>query len=392
MNENLNINRDVVRNILKTIVTNAHTNPLKREVRNKADGGFLIACPICGDSQKNPRLYRGNLNAGGYFKCFNGGCDHQDHLLSLAKRFNVAVDIDTKLKYYEYLDSYTNNIESVEDGLSEKGFNNLPSITDVVSYINDPLRNSTPLSDIKPIQDKSAQYWYLINRGIEPEKHKFIYQANYRRGTKWVEPVIVYLNMGGDKILGLQSRNLKEDWKRNFHVFNFNDVNSWIVNEDISDMEIVLFNKLSYFYGVLSIDFNSVITIFEGYSDAVHYPNSIGIVGVNTDTTFLETNGLEIQYFFDNDKTGHVKSEEKIEEGFSVFLWSKLIESVVEKAKQKDPYYHEYKLSKIKDLSKLESIIKGSYNKLHLEDYFSEDIYDKKYIPSYPKKKYFKYS
>ena len=66
---------------------------------------------------------------------------------------------------------------------------------------------------------------------------------------------------------------------------------------------------------ILNVDFGSKVTVFEGYLDSLFYPNSVGVVGVNTDLIFLENNNLDLQYFFDNDKAGFDKSEEKIKEG-----------------------------------------------------------------------------
>ena len=78
----------------------------------------------------------------------------------------------------------------------------------------------------------------------------------------------------------------------------------------------------------MNVDFGNTITVFEGYLDSLFFPNSIGLVGVNTDYRFLENNDLDIQYFFDNDDAGFKKSEEKLKEGFSVFLWKKLFEDL----------------------------------------------------------------
>ena len=68
--------------------------------------------------------------------------------------------------------------------------------------------------------------------------------------------------------------------------------------------QLVVYNKLSYYFNILNIDFSQKITVFEGYLDSLFYPNSIGLVGVNTDSRFLENNNLDLQFFFDNDEAG----------------------------------------------------------------------------------------
>ena len=121
---------------------------------------------------------------------------------------------------------------------------------------------------------------------------------------------------------------------------------------------------------------------------SVYYPNSIGLVGTSTDTSFFEDNDLDIQYFYDNDKAGFDKANDKIETGFSVFLWNKLFNYIVESKKADDPYQLEYRIKKVKDLNKLASLSPEPYSKLQLNKYFSVDKYDKKYLP--PKSKKYK--
>ena len=52
---------------------------------------------------------------------------------------------------------------------------------------------------------------------------------------------------------------------------------------------------------------------------------------IDTDYKLIENSGADIQYFFDNDEAGFIKSEEKIKQGFPVFLWKKLFEDIVDK-------------------------------------------------------------
>ena len=208
--DNISIDDSYIRSILKKIVSNAHTHPDKKEVRLKAGGGFQIACPYCGDSNKNPNKYRGNLNKILFYKCFNDGCDRKTHFTSMCKDFNVEIDGETKKKIYDYLDKYTNNVETLQDELMENGLDQLINLEDLTECINTNKCESA-LSDFKPIQPGSAQYYYLTeNRGLEPRLFKDIYQATFHKGGDWFEKVIIFLNRRGNKIIGAQVRNIKE--------------------------------------------------------------------------------------------------------------------------------------------------------------------------------------
>jgi len=384
-------NIDYIRKILKVIVDKEHSNPEKKEVREKSGGGFQIACPYCGDSEKNPKKYRGNFNSLLWYKCFNDGCEKQSHFTSMCKDFGVKIDGGVKKNLYEYLDYNTSKVDTFQEELSQSGFNNLIDLDDFVTKINNNEYQSS-LFNIKQIQKNSLQYHYLLNnRGLTPKYWTNIYQADWMITKTWNEKVILYLNRKGNNLIGMQLRNLKDGYKRKFHVYTFEELNNISRGPQLSDGQIMMYNKLSYLYGILQLDFSRPITIFEGYGDALLWPNSIGLSGVNIDASFLENNSLDIRYLYDNDKAGHYKSEVKIKEGTPVFLWNKFFDEIVKEKKMKDPYYHFHKISKIKDLTNLNKIIPSPYKKLHMEEFFSKDLFDLKYIPKTTYKKKFKY-
>ena len=137
----------------------------------------------------------------------------------------------------------------------------------------------------------------------------------------------------------------------------------------------------------MNVDFGERITVFEGYLDSLFFPNSIGLVGVNTDFRFLENNNLDLQYFFDNDEAGYKKSEEKLKNGYSVFLWRKLFEDIVNKKNADDPFKLLHRISKVKDINKLCQLVPDAYKKLQLQSFFSKDVLDVKWIPKFKKSK-----
>lgn len=390
METKMKIDSEYIKSILQLIVNKAHAHPDKRFVRDKAGSGWQIACPYCGDSHKNPNKYRGNMNGILFYRCFNDGCDKKTHFTSMCADFDITIDGETKRQIYDYLDEYTNNVESLQDELLENGLNHLIDLDELTECINTN-RCESALSDFKPIQPGSAQFYYLVDkRGLDPMLFENIYQGLFHVGGDWFEKVVIYLNRRGNKILGAQVRNLKEDSKRLFHIYTFEDLYDMVGKNELSDGQKLMYNKISYYYGILNVDFGKKITIFEGYGDAILWPNSIGLAGVNTDLRLMEDNGLDIRYFYDNDDAGFEKSEEKIKDGYDVFLWGKLFEWVVAKKNSNDPYYHYHRVSDVKDLTQLNIIIPDAYTKLNLVDFFSVDRYDVKYIPRVKKKRWVK--
>ena len=368
-----------VKSILQKVLDKEFSNQKKRKVVDYNDR-LNFACPYCGDSHKNNHAKRGNL----YFNrliyiCFN--CDKKTTFDKLSRDFNEQLDPDKKLEMIEHLNSVMTYSDYDGDFVDAK-FESLIDMSELERVFSHDL---TPISDFKPIQVNGGVYKYLVGRGIPPQYHQNIYQAKYWKNEDESEWIIVMLNRRGDKVLGMQVRNLKEGRRRMFKIYNYENLLEWVnIGKDVEELnmnELVVYNKLSYYFNILNVDFSNRITVFEGYLDSLFYPNSIGLVGVNTDYRFLENNDLDIQYFFDNDEAGFKKSEEKIKEEYPIFLWKKLFEDIVDKKNSDDPFQLLHRISKVKDINKLCQLVPDAYSKLELWDYFSNDILDIKWIP-----------
>lgn len=374
-----------VNGLIQNILNKEFSNKHKRRVVTYEDR-INMACPYCGDSHRNQHAKRGNL----YYNrliyiCFN--CDKKTNLDRLCKDFNEVLDPDKKLEMIEHLNSVMTYSDFEGDFVDAK-FEDLIDLSELERVFNQDL---TPISDFKPIQVNGGVYKYLCGRGIGPELHKDIYQAKYWKNEDEHEWIIAMLNRRGNKVLGMQIRNLKEGRRRMFKIYNYENLLEWVsIGKDIEEQDmsqLVIYNKLSYYFNILNVNFMDTITVFEGYLDSLFFPNSIGLVGVNTDYRFLESNNLDLRYFFDNDEAGYKKSEEKIKGGFPVFLWKKLFEDIVSKKKTDDPYRLLHRISKVKDINKLSELVPNPYKKLELDNFFSSDVLDMKWIPKFKRKR-----
>jgi hypothetical protein len=372
-------------NIIQKIINKEFIDSSRRKIVVYSDR-LNFCAPCCGDSHKNKHAKRGNL----YFNkllfiCFN--CGHKTTFDRMCKDFNEVLDPDKKLEMIEHLNSVMSYSDYQGDFVDAK-FENLIDLTELERVFNNDL---TPISDFKPIQVNGGVYKYLVGRGIPPEFHKNIYQAKYWKNEDESEWIIVSLNRKENKVLGMQTRNLKEGKKRSFKIYNYENLLEWVnIGKDSTETdisELVIYNKLSYYFNILNVDLVERVTVFEGYLDSLFFPNSIGLVGVNTDYRFLEDNNLDIQYFFDNDEAGYKKSEEKLKGGFSVFLWKKLFEDIVDKKNVEDPFRLLHRVSKVKDINKLAELVPNPYKKLDLQSFFSKDVLDIKWIPKFRRKK-----
>lgn len=381
------VDKVYIRSITQKILQKEFSSQIKRKVVDYNDR-LNFACPYCGDSHKNQYAKRGNLYLNRLiYICFN--CDKKTTFDKFCRDHNEQIDPDKKLEMIEHLNSVMTYSDYESDFVDAK-FDNLIDLSELERVFNQDL---TPISDFKPVQVNGGVYKYLVGRGIPPEFHKNIYQAKYWKNEDESEWIIVMLNRRDDKVLGMQIRNLKEGKRRMFKIYNYENLLEWVnIGKDVEDdeknmNELVVYNKLSYYFNILNINFMEKVTVFEGYIDSLFFPNSIGLVGVNTDYRFLENNELDIQYFFDNDDAGYKKTEEKLKEGYPVFLWRKMFEDIVEKKKSPDPYSLYYRISKVKDMNKLSQLVQDPFKTLDLNNFFSKDILDLKWIPKTKKRK-----
>lgn len=376
------MDKNYIESVVQKILNKEFSNSVFRKI-NIYDDRLNFRCPYCkeGKSQykKRGNLYFNKL----FFICFR--CDKKTSFDKLSKDFNEILDPDKKMEIINHLNSVI-EYKDFDSNLSDIGLDKMIDIKDLENLFN--VRDITPIYDFKPIDRGSGIHKYLIGRGIPDGLHTNIYQAKFSKGDDdHFDHVIVLLNRRGDKVIGIQIRNLKGGKKRFFLIYNWESLYRWVNGDEVElDMnECVLYNKISYYFNILNVDFSDTITIFEGYLDSIFYPNSIGIVGTNTDLRMIENQNLDLQYFFDNDIAGFKKSEEKIRKGMRVFLWKKLFEDIVKKKNVYDPDKLLYRISKVKDMNKLNELVPDAYSKLNLPDYFSKDELDIRWIPKIEK-------
>lgn len=371
------MDKEYIKSLVQEIIDKEFSDPARRKIID-FNNRLNFCAPCCGDSHKNKHAKRGNL----YFDkllyvCFN--CGTKSSLDHICKDFNVRIDPSKKMELIEHMNSNV-TYNDYEDSILDNGLKYLLNLEEVIESINNNFELS--LKDVTPIKKNSIVYNYLVNRGISEELHSNIYQGKNYLGSERYENVICLLNKNKNKILSIQIRNLKEGKNRNFKIFNFETLYLWTKGniDDIDVNTVAIYNKISYFFNILNVDFSKKVTIFEGYLDSLFFPNSIGVVGTNTDMRFLEDNNIDIQYFYDNDNSGNIKSVEKIKMGYKVFLWNKLFEYIVRMKSKSDPYKLYQKISSVKDLNKLATFVSNPYSTYKMNNFFSKDIYDIKYI------------
>lgn len=373
---------DFIRKTVESVVNAQFNLNVERSIIMHSDR-VNFRCPYCHEgktkSKKRGNVYFNRL----FYICFR--CGKKTSFDNFCKDFNKPIDPDVKIEMINHLDSIMTSYNDHKSDYIDTNLDDLININQLSAAMNS---GAYHITDFTPIKKDDGVYKYLIGRGITEQLHKDIYQAKYWRTEYEYEWVIVMLNRKNERVLGMQLRNLKMGKRRLFKIYNYENLLEIVsdfnnTEHNVSMDKIVFYNKISYYYNILNINPLNVITIFEGYLDSLFSPNSIGLVGINTDSSLLESNDMDIRFFYDNDFVGDKKALMRLKQGYSIFLWKKLFDELVRRKKPADPDKYLYRISKIKDLNKLSELVPNSWKVLSLDDFFSKDIMDSVWIPKY---------
>jgi len=383
-NKKAELDLNYIINIVQDILNKSHTDYQKKIIKLRPNEQnpteISMACPICGDSHNRPNLKRSHLYFKNMFiKCFNEDscsmfftkwCDH----------FGVQLDPEKKMDIYEYISqniSFTNREDLVVENLDK-----LLNAKEFMDFLNN--RPKSFLTKISPIKKGSTAFDYLKSRKIT--NYSNILQGIYNITDKWKEPVIIILNRSGNKLLGFQLRNLKDEktkriYKEHEFEYLYNYKNP---NEKLDEIEAISYNKLSHLFNILNVDFNRPVNAFEGYLDSIFFPNSMSLLGLDTDISIIDNENIDLRFIFDNDGPGLRKAKKMLEQGKCVFLWKKMIDEL-----SKGDYSLRHNLENIKDINQLVIFYDNPniYFDLNLEQYFSRDKFDMIYLKDVQKKK-----
>lgn len=363
---------DNVKDILQLIVNKEFSNVSEKRKIITRSKEFALACPICNDSDKLMSKKRGTLYFNSLrYRCFN--CGHKTTLLGLMKDRGVVIEPDQKLKLIDYVNEATSKIQFSDEDFSTKELDKLIGIDQLSNWLN--TNENSQITEFKPVQKGSKVYKYLVDRKITDFEN--LWEGLYWHTKDWSEIVLINLNQSKGKVLGFQTRNLKsEKSQRRFKIYSFSEIwNMMYPDFELDDIEIIGYNRLSYLYNIMNVDWSQPITILESYIDSKFFPNSIGCVGTNTDINFILNQEADIRFMYDYDKTGIKKSIEMLNKGYSVFLWERLFEYWASTTKNESKAIRELKVL-VKDLNDVAKLVSEPYKKLNMVNWFSKDELD----------------
>ena len=345
--------KDRIKSTLKEIAVQEHSVPNKQMLKDMP-GRIVLACPYCGDSHTDDTKKRGNLYWDTLqYHCYN--CGHHTNIHTMAKDFQVRMgQSQDTFNVIDYIQSNKMKVKQ-SDALQH---NILKKLNDIAITV-DEFKKFAHAEEIQP----GDWIWFkLKERLLHNRAEEFLYSPKTYK--LWI------LNFGANgNIIGVQSRRMKGYGQR-YLTYDIGKLYEEMKKEHgLTEEELARVNKASTLFGIMQLNFQRDVTIFEGPLDAKFMSNSLALATAGRSTEEFDEMAT-VRYMFDNDKTGKKKMIEKLKKGRSVFMWQKFLQ--------------DFKLDKydIKDLNDLMLKCYELKNDAHkkINDYFTSSQLDLWYI------------
>jgi hypothetical protein len=317
-------------------------HPAKQKPKPHTDR-ISFSCPYCGDSMQSDYKMRGNIilsgKFAGYFKCFN--CSIFKSVDSFLKDYKI----DLQLDLINYLSSTKGDFKRTSYGSYDISILMDSKTIEEFAIDREELKKRFNLIEVA---ESPILPW--LKRRLQYTEERFLFNVS--------ENYLAILNLTkGAKVLGFQRRNFEKRQEK-YMSYNLRKIYEMLGKTEEIPEEV---DVLSLLYRITEVNFDRVVTLFEGAFDAFLLPNSVANTGANKGLPIE----IQLRYWFDDDKTGRLKAFEKIENDEEVFLWMKF------KADYNLPFRKKWDLSDVLIWGKENNI---KFNSFDL--YFSKDPLD----------------
>jgi hypothetical protein len=317
LNEQL---KEKIKKALKALVVQEHSTPNKQLLKGMP-GRITLACPYCGDSHTDDTKKRGNMYWSTLqYHCYN--CGHHTNVHSLLKDHQLKMD--RAEDSFAVIDYIQQNKTSVDDADTMKH--------DVLSKAEEfaiTVEEFKQHFGAKKIEAGEWIWFKLKERLLHNRADEFLYSPKGHR--LWI---LNFTTTG--KIMGAQIRKMKGSGTR-YLTYDLGKLYEEMGKELNLEPEVLNHvNKASTLFGIMQVNFQQAVTMFEGPIDAKFMHNSIALATAGRSTDEFDEMAT-VRYMFDNDETGKKKMAEKLRKGRPVFMWSKFLkESGLDKYNIKD--------------------------------------------------------
>lgn len=295
------------------------TEPLKQEIHDKHER-LNFACPYCGDSHKDPWKKRGNIYQKGFnFHCFN--CGEHAQFDKFLKDFDKQVNPSELVFLKEQQKKYATQSLSV-GSLDPYVFLDLESVEKWAV-------NRVDLIKLMGFEEaRGSRIETYLKKRLQMDMNRFAWNQKAQK------LIIFNLSKDGEKVLGFQIRNFRSQPK--YLTFKLERIYTEILKREVPEDESFNYaNSISTTFGIMQLDINKPITVFEGPFDSFLFNNAVAVCSVKNDFPI----DLPVRWMYDYDTAGKEAALKRIKAGEQVFLWKKFLqesESGINAAKKID--------------------------------------------------------
>jgi len=253
--------KDKIKYALKQVVSQVHPEPNKKLLKDM-HGRITCACPYCGDSHKDDTAKRGNIFWDTLqYHCYN--CSYHTNLYSFLKDHDVKMSTsDESFMVIDYIKQ--NKIQVNPESVLKH--QSLEQVHDLGIEIEDFKKHFRA----KTIEPGDWIWFQLKDRLLHNRSEDFLYSDKEFR--LWI------LNFSNDgKIIGAQTRRMKGYGQR-YLTYDLPKLYEEMGKPlDMSNEELVSLTKVSTLFGIMQLNFQRPITMFEGPLDAKFMNNSLAL-------------------------------------------------------------------------------------------------------------------
>jgi predicted RNA-binding Zn-ribbon protein involved in translation (DUF1610 family) len=277
----------------------------KQEIVPKM-GRLNFACPYCGDSATDPWKKRGNFYTESFdYHCFN--CGQHATYESLAKTFAQEIEL-CEINFLRQIAEKTLQNRTVVGNLDPTMFMQTNIVT---HWAVDRVELMIKLGCAEARGSSIENY---LRKRLQFD------MDNFGWNEKSQKLFIFNLTPDKKKVLGFQIRNFKAQPK--YLTFKLSRIYTEIINQPIpDDISFEYADQISTTFGILNLDINKNITVFEGPLDSFLFNNAVAVCSVKNDFPF----DINVRWMFDYDIAGRQAAIERLKNGESVFLWKKFL-------------------------------------------------------------------
>ena len=342
-----------IKKALKQVCVEQHSESNKQLLKDMP-GRITLACPYCGDSSRDDTKKRGNLYWSTLqYHCYN--CGEHTNLHTFLKDHQVRMpNSDDSFTILDYIKENKSQVDETEVLQNQS----LSKIQELAISIED-FKKAFGAKEIEP----GDWVWFqLKERLLHNKLDDFLFSQKGNR--LWI------LNKGIDnKIVGVQSRRMKGYGSR-YLTYDLPKIYEEMQKPlDLPEEELGVLSKASTLFGIMQVNFQQTVTLFEGPLDAKFMHNSLALATAGRSTEEFDEMAT-VRYMFDNDDTGKKKMAQKLKKGRPVFMWSKFL---------KDFKLDKYNIKDLNDLIKECYRLKSDAWK-QIDNYFTSSELDLWYV------------